>query len=151
MQWVHLTPEMAASIVETNQPGLMLPFTPQHARDAASGGMAWGLELGGRVVGMAGVIPVLAPRAVAWMVAPPALDPRIWVMVRRKVREVLDEAHARGFLRIEAHVHERFPRGSQFIESLGGFQLEAYCPCFFQDGAGAFQWARSAGAMHDRH
>lgn len=142
MRWVQLTPEMAASIVETGQLGLLLPMTPDHARDAASGGMAWGLELGGRIVGIGGILPTAKPRATAWMIAPPILEARIWGHVLRKIRTVIADAHGRGYRRIEAHVHERFPRGGKFCERLG-FELEAYCPCFFEaDFAGAFQWAR---------
>jgi hypothetical protein len=100
----------------------------------------------GAIVGAGGVIPDLEPRAVAWFIVDPLLPSRVMVDVRRKCAEVIAAAHAKGWRRIEAHVHERFPRGCRFTERLG-FTLEGYSPCWLPDDgtgeyAGVFNFAR---------
>jgi hypothetical protein len=87
------------------------------------------------------VIPDLKPRAVAWFIIDPLLPARMLVEARRKCAEVIALAHAQGWRRIEAHVHERFPRGCRFAERLG-FILEGYSPCWLPDEAGVFNFAR---------
>jgi hypothetical protein len=95
----------------------------------------------GEIVGAGGVIPDLKPRATAWFMIEPLLPERALVEARRKCREVIAAAHLLGYRRIEAHVHERFPRGCRFAERLG-FVLEGYHPYWLPDGAGVFSFAR---------
>lgn len=145
IELVPLTPETAPELERelraSGQPGLALPLDGQAWAAATPPGLAFVGRAWGRVIGAGGVLPQVAPRAVAWLIVEPLLPERAWVQVRAGCRTVLARAHAMGYRRIEAHVHERFVRGCRFAERLG-FVLEAYCPVWMPDGAAVFSFAR---------
>lgn len=148
IEYLPLTPALACELTAVAEPGLVLPDGPAAWAVVAArapdlnfvGRACFGLHAG-RVVGAGGVIPDLMPRATAWFMIDPSLPDRVLALARRQCRAVIARAHAQGFRRIEAHVHERFVAGWRFAERLG-FELESHSPCWLPDGSGVFTFAR---------
>lgn len=141
IKFLDLTPAHARQLHASHQPGLVLPEAAEALAAAVVPGLAFAGCVAGRVVGAGGILPQGPTRAVAWLIAPGDLPRRLWPGVRAQCRLVLAEAHARGYRRLEAFVHERFAPGLAFVAGLG-FALEGHHPLWFPDGAGAFSFAR---------
>jgi hypothetical protein len=144
----QLMPGLARELTAAAEPGLVLPAGIEAWAIAAARApdlnfvarAGFGLHAG-RIVGAGGVIPDHLPRATAWFMIDPSLPDRALALARRKARDVIASAHAQGWRRIEAQVHERFPAGCRFAERLG-FELEGHSPCWLACGAGVFTFAR---------
>lgn len=148
LEYLPLTPDLARALTASAEPDLVLPAGIEAWADAAArapdlnwvAGAAFGC-FAGRIVAAGGVIPDDLPRATAWFMIDPRLPDRALVQARRKARSVIASAHAQGYRRIEAQVHERFVRGCRFARRLG-FELEGHSPCWLADGSGVFTFAR---------
>ncbi len=103
-------------------------------------GLTFSGVIEGRVAGAAGILPQHDRRALAWALLEP-LPRRAWPAITRRAREVLDEAHGRGYERIEALVHADDPAGMVWIRGLD-FVPEAWHRRYLPGGADALLYVR---------
>lgn len=103
-------------------------------------GLTFSGVIEGRVAGAAGILPQHDSRALAWALLEP-LPRRAWPAITRRAREVLDEAHGRGYERIETLVHADDPAGMVWVRRLD-FVLEAWHRRYLPDGADALLYVR---------
>lgn len=104
-------------------------------------GLSHSMWIDGRLAACGGVVQEWPGRGTAWILVRHDLDRRHWVLARRQMRDVIAEAHRRGFGRIEARVHDRFAGGCALVRKLG-FEVETHKPRYWPSGAGCFEFAR---------
>ena len=95
-------------------------------------------------IGIGGVMPHWPGRAATWLVTGD-MPRRAWPAVTRKVRDVLDRAHALGYRRIECEVDAEFAGGIRWAFKLG-FEIESYMPGYSPEGRAMFKFVRFARA-----
>lgn len=96
-------------------------------------GLSWTAICGSGVCGIGGILPQHEARAVCWALVGVNVPWRAWAPITRKVREVLELAHARGYRRLECSVargHEQAERWALHL----GFRGEGLMRCYLPDG-----------------
>lgn len=104
-----------------------LLVVPGYAQALARGVVAVSGLVEGRVVGCAGVTMQWAGRGLAWALFGPTGSlggAGSWRQIVRRTVATLDDAHAKGFWRLEATVDVDFVAGHRFAR-LAGFEREA--------------------------
>ena len=104
-------------------------------------GMSWSAEVDGKIVASAGLIPLWAGVAEAWMIAGNEVD-RHTIKVGRQIRTMLDDVMwHRSIYRAQANIHCRFERAIRLAEWLG-FENEGLMRRFGVEGADYFRYAK---------
>jgi len=93
--------------------------TPSYGLALEVPGLAYSGVIDGQVVGCAGILPQAPWRAIAWALLSQEIPARCWPTIHRLVLRVLDEAHLRGYHRVEAVVDADFDAGIRWAEMLG--------------------------------
>ena len=84
------------------------------------GGLSWTGTIGGDVVGCSGVLPQWSGRAIGWALFTEDITaPGDWGRILRKTRTILDEAHRRGYRRIETIVDAEYEAAHRWARALG--------------------------------
>lgn len=92
---------------------------PEYGRALQMDGLAFTGVLDGRVLGCAGILPQTQWRAIAWALLGGDIPPRCWPAIHRLVLRVIDEAHLRGYQRIEATIDPDFDAAIRWARMLG--------------------------------
>jgi hypothetical protein len=103
-----------------------------------------------RVLGVGGLIAQWPTRAIAWAL-PYRVPRRWWPAITRKVVAVLEDAHADGVVRIEAHVTDDDPSAQEWAVRLG-FVPESDTParCWCPDLRDAWPLVRLAPQLEQK-
>ena len=104
-------------------------------------GMSWSADVDGRIVASAGLIPLWAGVAEAWMMGGDVIG-RHQVKVARQIRTMFDDVmKQRGLYRAQANIHHRFDKAIRLAEWLG-FENEGLMRRFGVEGDDYFRYAR---------
>ena len=104
-------------------------------------GMSWSADVDGRIVASAGLIPLWAGVAEAWMMGGDDIG-RHQVKVARQIRTMFDDVmKQRGLYRAQANIHHRFDKAIRLAEWLG-FENEGLMRRFGIEGDDYFRYAR---------
>ena len=104
-------------------------------------GMSWTAEVEIAIVASAGLIPLWAGVAEAWMIGGDDIG-RHQVKVARQIRTMFDDVmHAREIYRAQANIHHKFDRAIRLAEWLG-FENEGLMPRFGAEGDDYFRYAK---------
>lgn len=104
-------------------------------------GMSWSAEVDGEVVASAGLIPLWAGVAEAWMIGGDSVG-RHQVKVARQLRRMFDDVMwHRKIYRAQANVHHKFEKAIRLAEWLG-FKNEGLMRRFGVEGDDYFRFAK---------
>jgi len=107
-------------------------------------GMSWSAEIDGTIVASAGLIPLWAGHAEAWMIGGDEI-PRHAISVARQLRVMFDDVMwQHGIYRAQANIHCRFERAIRLAEWLG-FEQEGLMRRFGAEGDDYFRYAKVTG------
>jgi RimJ/RimL family protein N-acetyltransferase len=116
--------------------------TDEHLRVYLAGNALGEAMLGdGRVLGAAGLVPIHAGRAHAWLILSRHIAPRQRLAALDRTRAGLDRGHARGWRRIEMQVRADHPWADRFAARLG-FAFEAVLRAWDELGRDYRQYVR---------
>ena len=105
--------------------------------DLSAKGLAFTGEVDGKVIGMAGVIPMWNGRAIAWALL--AGDSgKHFPHIHKAIKRFLDDV---PFNRVEATVDVGFKQGSRWVKMLG-FELEGYMKAYRPNGGDSLLYAK---------
>lgn len=105
---------------------------------AAKVGPVWTVEMGHRVIAVAGLSPQWQGRAVLWCYIATGIPKRIWPALHRAALRGLA---ARDERRIEAQTYVGWAPGERWLRMLG-FECEGMARGFAPNGADCSSWAR---------
>lgn len=116
----------------------LLAFLPgRHSQAEAEAcrvpGLSYTCKVDDLIVGMAGVLPQWAGRAIAWTLVG-GVPLRAWPAITRKTIEVLEAAHRQGYYRIEMTARCDCPAAARWAWRLG-FAAYAPLPMYGPDGS----------------
>lgn len=104
-------------------------------------GMSWSAEVDGLVVASAGLVPLWAGVAEAWMISGDEVD-RHAIKIARTLRTMLEDTMwQRSIHRAQANIHSRFERALRLAEWLG-FENEGLMRRFGVEGDDYFRFAK---------
>lgn len=104
-------------------------------------GMSWSAEVDGRIVASAGLIPLWAGVAEAWMISADDVG-RHRIKVARKLRTMLNDVMwQRGIYRAQANIHHKFEKAIRLAGWLG-FENEGLMRRFGAEGDDYFRYAK---------
>lgn len=96
---------------------------------------------GDEILGCAGVLPEWEGRAIAWALLSDSISPRRFRAVHAAARKGLDEAHGKGYRRIETTIDPSFPAAIRWAAALG-FDFEGLMKAYTPDGRDMYLVAR---------
>lgn len=135
---------VAIDVQDAQSETAVLMLDREYGAQLAVPGLAWSAKVetaqGSRIVGAAGVLPQWSGRAYAWAIFGRVPDPA-WLPITRKARQILDQAHGRGIVRIDTTVDAGFKRGRDWMKLLG-FRAEALLEAYSPEGRDHIMYAR---------
>jgi len=118
-----------------------IPHFFQYVQQMRVQGLSWSMEIDGTIVASAGLVPLWAGVAEAWMIAGDDLG-KHRIKASRKIRIMLDdEMRQQEFYRAQSNIHCGFERAIRLAEWLG-FENEGLMRRFGIEGADYFRYAR---------
>lgn len=106
--------------------------TPERAA-ALVNDMAWSVIQGDEIWASGGILPVWEGRAIAWALLSHRIGPSRFRRIHTLVKRGLEEAHRRGYWRIETTVDPEFDNAARWVAALG-FRYEGRMRKFGPDG-----------------
>ena len=118
-----------------------IPHFFQYVQQMRVQGLSWSVDIDGTIVASAGLVPLWAGVAEAWMIAGDDVE-KHRIKLARKMCVTFDEVmRQQGFYRAQANLHCGFERAIRLAEWLG-FENEGLMRRFGIEGADYFRYAR---------
>ena len=104
-------------------------------------GMSWTAEIDGKFVARAGLIPLWAGVAQAWMTVSDTVILHKIPLARKLRRQLSDQMWLRSIYRAQADIHAKHERAIRLVEWLG-FENEGLMRRFGAEGDDYFRYAK---------
>ena len=118
-----------------------IPHFFQYVQQMRVQGLSWSVDIEGTIVASAGLVPLWAGVAEAWMIAGDDVE-KHRIKLARKMCVTFDEVmRQQGFYRAQSNIHCGFARAIRLAEWLG-FENEGLMRRFGIEGADYFRYAR---------